>query len=134
MLSVKFFIGLIIVALLVTALVLFSDRIFPQNTGTPANPPTSFEDDLEGNSIDETVQSTSVTPESAESLVISQEDGLTLLNTHCSKCHVTSKLLQLKKSRADWEMTLAQMETLGVRLTGEERSILLNNLLSAANP
>lgn len=134
MLSVKPFIGLIIVVLLITALVLFSNRIFPQNTGTPANPPASFEDDLVGSSIDEPVQSTSVTPESAESLVIPQEDGLKLLNTHCSKCHVTSKLLPLKKSRADWEMALAQMETLGVRLTGEERSILIDYLLSAANP
>jgi hypothetical protein len=62
------------------------------------------------------------------------QDGPSLLERHCSKCHLVQSLQQIKKSRTEWERTLAQMEGMGVHLDDTEKVNLLNYLTTADKP
>jgi hypothetical protein len=71
---------------------------------------------------------TTSAPEPVASLEISIQDGQSLLEAHCSQCHLTHSLDQVEKSRGEWEMDLKKMETFGVRLGDSEKTILLDYL------
>jgi hypothetical protein len=76
----------------------------------------------------------SSTPETVVSQVTALEDGPSLLERHCARCHLVQKLQQTKKPRAEWEKTLAQMEAMGVRLEAAEKVNLLDYLTVADKP
>lgn len=61
-------------------------------------------------------------------------DGPALLERHCAKCHLVQSLQQIKKARAEWERTLAQMEGMGVHLDDTEKINLLDYLSEADKP
>jgi mono/diheme cytochrome c family protein len=124
---VNFLVALIIVAFLVAILVLLSG-------GTQINSAAGLMDDPQETVTIEAGERISITSKPVESLVSSREDGRSLLESHCAKCHLTQGLKQLKKSRSEWEVTLAQMEALGAHLNDAEKAILIDYLASAENP
>lgn len=134
MLSMRFFIALIIVALFVTVFVLFNNRIIPQNTGSQSNSQVVVEAEQSEPARAEADGFVSTTTEPAAFQVPSQIDGASLLESHCSKCHVVQALEKFNKSRSEWELTLTQMETLGASLSEAESVVLLDYLTSVAKP
>ena len=75
-----------------------------------------------------------VATEPAASQVPPIQDGTALLERNCAKCHIVQWLQQIKKPRSEWEMTLAQMEGMGVHLDGNEKVSLLDFLSKAEKP
>jgi len=134
MLPIKFFFALIIVALFGTIFLLFSDRFIPQSSSTDFISPAVAGDKQMETAKVETGELTSAVAESVETRAASRPDGPSLLESRCSSCHVTKGLEQFRKSRSEWESTLAQMEAFGVRISGDERVILLDYLSTADNP
>jgi cytochrome c5 len=55
-------------------------------------------------------------------------DGVTLLNERCNICHTLDRIEKAKKSRADWERTVALMVNKGARLEKDEQAILIDYL------
>ena len=72
--------------------------------------------------------------ETLESLAAPQLDALSIMDSHCSSCHVVQNLEKIKKSRTGWEDALAKMERNGVRLSDAERTVLLDYLATADEP
>ncbi len=62
------------------------------------------------------------------------QDGPSLLESHCARCHSTQRITHIKKSYAEWEKALAQMEAMGVHLDESEKVVLLNYLAAADKP
>jgi hypothetical protein len=69
-----------------------------------------------------------------ESLATPQLDALSIMDSHCSSCHVVQNLEKLKKSRAGWERALAKMERGGVRLSDAEKAVLIDYLATSDEP
>jgi hypothetical protein len=70
-------------------------------------------------------------PETKETAVIqapSMVDVQSIIESYCAQCHLVQSLLEIKKSRRDWEMSLQQMEKMGVHLSEAEKVILIDNL------
>jgi mono/diheme cytochrome c family protein len=61
-------------------------------------------------------------------------DGLSLLKSRCARCHTTQSLIQIKKSNAEWEKALANMEAMGVHLDESEKVILIDYIATADTP
>jgi hypothetical protein len=76
----------------------------------------------------------SSTSEPPASPVAPELDPPSLLKSHCAQCHVTRSLERFKKTQAEWETTLAKMETMGVRLDEAEKVVLLEYLAVADKP
>ena len=64
----------------------------------------------------------------------SLQDGASLINGHCARCHTVELLQQTKQTRAEWENTLAQMEIMGVTLSDDEKIALLDYLTGVNKP
>ena len=74
------------------------------------------------------------TTEAAGSLTVQEGSGATLLQTHCAQCH-SLKLLELtRKSRAEWEKTLARMERHTGLLGDTEKRLVLEQLTASDEP
>jgi cytochrome c5 len=73
----------------------------------------------------------SATTEPVTPQVTPLQDGLSLLESRCTQCHIAQWLMQIKKPRAKWEKTLAQMEAMGVHLDNSEKAVLLDYLALA---
>jgi hypothetical protein len=71
------------------------------------------------------------TPEPLATPVALEQDGPSLLKSRCAQCHITRSLEQIKKSQAEWETTLAKMETMGVHLDEAEKVVLVEYLAAA---
>jgi cytochrome c5 len=71
-------------------------------------------------------------------LVVTQEmslqDGASLINSRCARCHTAELIKQTKQTRAEWENTLAQMEKMGVTLTDDEKIVLIDHLIGVDEP
>jgi hypothetical protein len=134
MLPIKFFIVLIFVAVIGTGFILLSGDLIPQSTATSSNSPVSAGGDPADPAAVETGELISSTAEPFESPLLSQKEGPSLLEFHCTQCHMTQALKKFKKSRSAWEMTLGQMEEFGVHLDEAEKIILLDYLASVDNP
>jgi hypothetical protein len=65
---------------------------------------------------------------------MSIKDGHTILENICAQCHLVQTLLQIKKSRPEWEGVLQQMEMMGVHLSEIDKSVLLNYLVATEEP
>jgi hypothetical protein len=53
-------------------------------------------------------------------------DGRSILENNCAECHLVQSLLQIKKSRTEWEGALQQMELIGIHLNETEKVVLLD--------
>jgi hypothetical protein len=62
------------------------------------------------------------------------QEGQLLLQERCTQCHSLQKVLQVKRTRTEWKETLAEMESLNVKISDTEKSILLDYLSSVGNP
>jgi hypothetical protein len=134
MLPIKFFIVLIVVAVIGTIFILLSGDLIPQSTATSSNSPVSAGDDPADPATVDTGELISSTAEPVESPVLLQKEGPSLLEFHCTQCHMTQALKKFKKSRSEWEMTLTQMEEFSGHLDDTEKIILLDYLAPADNP
>jgi cell division protein FtsW (lipid II flippase) len=62
------------------------------------------------------------------------QEGPLLLQTRCTQCHPLQKILQVKKTRTEWEETLTKMESLNVKINDTEKKVLLDFLTTVDNP
>lgn len=74
----------------------------------------------------------SAATEPSESPVASPQDGSSLLQIHCAKCHSVKLLERTNKPHEEWERILLRMEKTAVHLTDAERSVLLDYLAATA--
>jgi hypothetical protein len=61
-------------------------------------------------------------------------DGGSILEAHCSQCHLVESLIQINKTPTEWEGVLQQMEMMGVHLAETEKASLLDYLTAAEKP
>ena len=64
----------------------------------------------------------------------SLQDGASLINGHCARCHTVELIKQTKHTRAEWGNTLAQMEKIGVTLSEDEKIVLIEYLTAVIKP
>ena len=123
--------SIFIITLLVAAFLLVSIPLLSENPDSTVNQSadihTAGATHLESQA-DRLPYSSTTTEPGAPSL--SLLDGPALLDQHCTQCHLTEQLFQAKRSRAAWEMALVRMEKLGVGLSEDETSILIDYLVS----
>ena len=62
------------------------------------------------------------------------QDGASLINSRCARCHSAELIKQTQQTRAEWEITLAQMEKMGVTLTDDEKIVLIDYLTGVDEP
>jgi hypothetical protein len=71
-------------------------------------------------------------------LVVNQEtslqDGASLLNSRCARCHTVEVIKQTKQTRAEWETSLAKMQKMGVTLSDGEKIVLIDYLIGTDEP
>jgi hypothetical protein len=56
------------------------------------------------------------------------QEGQLLLQDRCTQCHPLQEILQVKRTRTEWEETLAKMESSNVKISDTEREVLLDYL------
>ena len=56
------------------------------------------------------------------------KDGPALMNERCTVCHDLVRIQSAKKSRADWESTVAKQKAKGAKLTDAETTVLVDFL------
>lgn len=84
---------------------------------------------LEDDEVRENVdQGTSTAVESDLTQVAPQQNGKSILERYCAQCHLSQSLEQMRKPRSEWEGILRQMDRLGVKLSDDERTALLDYL------
>ena len=64
----------------------------------------------------------------------SLQDGASLINSRCARCHSVELLKQTQQTRAEWENTLVQMENMGVNLSADEKMVLIEYLTDIDTP
>lgn len=74
------------------------------------------------------------TPGAAQSLITPEGDGTMLLQTHCAQCHSVKILERTRKSRTEWEKTLARMEKYSGLVNDAERLMVLDHLAASDKP
>jgi hypothetical protein len=124
--------SLIIVAVIVPIFILIGYNLRLSSTVHPTNPSSTVPENPVPDPI--TIEDPARIAESDEAMPLSQGDVSALLENRCGQCHMTALLKQYKKSRAEWEMTFAQMEAFGLELNGEDGKLLLDFLFSIDNP
>ncbi len=62
------------------------------------------------------------------------QEGPSLLQTRCTQCHSLQKVQQAKKTRAEWERTLAEMKIFGAKISDTEEKALLDYLSNVNDP
>lgn len=67
-------------------------------------------------------------------LETSLQDGASLINSRCARCHSVELLKQTKQTRAEWENALAEMENMGVNLSDDEKIVLIEYLTDISRP
>jgi len=55
-------------------------------------------------------------------------DGKALMNERCGGCHSTERVQTAKKSKAEWETTVARMKAKGTKLNDAETAALIDFL------
>lgn len=129
-------IPIIFVILFTAILVARAANFIPPRPVTQKNPPSGIRDrsvEMVGVKIDG-YASISVPAEPAAPQVSTTQEGKSLVEVHCIRCHPVQWLKQVDKSRSDWKKTLEQMEAMGVPLEDSEKVILLNYLAIADEP
>jgi hypothetical protein len=125
-----------IVPTLAAGLVLFAAKSIPAST-TPL-PTTGL--GLQGlqtespkvpTEVDSSNLSTQAPTSSPETAL---QEGPLLLHTRCTQCHSLEKVLQAKKTRAEWEEALSKMEGFNVKISDLEKKVLLDYLTIVESP
>jgi hypothetical protein len=62
------------------------------------------------------------------------QEGQLLLQDRCTQCHPLQKVLQVKRTRTEWEKILSEMESFNVKISDPEKEVLLGYLISVDNP
>lgn len=62
------------------------------------------------------------------------QDGDSLIYNRCVRCHTIAVVTQEKRTRAEWEITLAQMEQKGATLSAGEKAVLIDYLTGVDEP
>jgi cytochrome c5 len=55
-------------------------------------------------------------------------DGKTLFENHCGKCHNLDRTKSKKKTREEWATTVFRMKQNGAAITDDEAKIIINYL------
>jgi len=127
------FISIIFVLIIAVMIVMATSGSLLPGTGTSISPTSDVRKLLVERTeaqIDTSVLPDS-SPEPVETQVESQDDGQALLQRECSECHAINLLLEIKKSRVEWEKTLSFMNGMGVHMDEAEEGILLEYLSAA---
>jgi cytochrome c5 len=127
MLSIRFLITLFVIAILAILVVFFNDRLITQISNPGFNSINVKEESAATKEVDPSTSLLS-TPESGINSGEKPLSGPSIMETHCSECHVIQVLEQNSKSRSDWEITLEKMGDFGLQLSQEEQDILLDYL------
>lgn len=127
MLSIRFLITLIIIAIIVIGVVIFNESLFIQNSDPELNSMSVIEEPTATEEVDPRAPLLS-TGETGTVPGDGQLNGPSLLEKHCAACHTVQFIELNRKSSSDWEITLEKMENLGLQLSQEERDILLDYL------
>ncbi len=53
------------------------------------------------------------------------QDGQTLLQTRCTQCHSLSRVTSIRKTEAQWRVTVTRMVQRGARLNSAEENTLV---------
>jgi hypothetical protein len=108
----------------------------PANIGTQIDAPPDVRDALVEDVVSQADAGgrVSATTELVASEATPMQDGLALLKSNCSGCHVIAWFDQIEKPRAEWEKAIDKMEAMGVRLSDTEKDILVNYLAVADKP
>lgn len=131
--SRHFLVTTIFGAVFAVILVLLASCSAPANSATPVDTPPDVRDVLVedvASQVDAGAR-VSATTEPATSQATPMQDGLALLKSHCSGCHVIAWFDQIEKPRAEWEKVIDKMEAMGVRLSDTEKDILVDYLAVA---
>lgn len=129
MLSVRFLLTFIVIAIIAIVVVLFKSSLFPQLSEPALNSKNAL---LESAGTEESDSSALLLP-TAETGIVSGErplNGPAIMEEHCSGCHAIQVLELNRKSRSDWEITLEKMKEFGLQLSQEEQAALLDYLES----
>jgi hypothetical protein len=125
-----------IVPAFVAALVLLAAKSIPANT----IPLSKTKSDVEGVQTKRSEVPTEVDSSnlSTQAPILSPEtalqEGPLLLQTRCTQCHSLQSVLQVKKTRTEWEKTLSKMESFNVKISDAEKKVLLDYLTIVDNP
>ena len=129
MLSVRFLLTFIVIAIIAVVVVVFKGSLFTQLTNPELNSKNVWGESAGSEEGDPGISHISAT----EPGIISEErplNGPVILEEHCSGCHAIQVLELNRKSRSDWEITLEKMEAFGLQLSEEEQAALLDYLES----
>lgn len=122
----------------IVVLVLLVANSIPASTVHRTNPTPDAREALaeriEEEQADAEVPIPTASTESTASETTPSPDGASLLESRCARCHIPQKLIQIERSRTEWEMILAKMEVLGVQLSEPEKIILLDYLSTIDEP
>ena len=121
---------------IVVVLVLLAVYSIPASTVHPTNSTSGVQDAMEKQvEIQSDVGAlNSTAQEPTASQAASSQDGLLILESRCARCHTAQWLKQTKKTRTEWEKTLAQMERMGVHLSDTEKNVLIDYLVFSVEP
>lgn len=124
------------IAVIVVLVMLVANSI-PASSAPRANPTSDARGALaeqDEAQVDAGVLIPTTTIVSTASEKTSLPDGPSLLESRCARCHIPQKLMQIERSRAEWELILAKMEALGVELSEPEKIVLLDYLSTIDEP
>jgi cytochrome c5 len=123
-------------AIVVVVLVMFAANSISASAVPSTNSTSGLQDALEERVEIQTDYGAlnSTTKEPAASQAAPPQNGLLILESRCAKCHTAQWLKQTKKTRTEWEKTLAQMGRMGVQLSDTEKDILLDYLVFIVEP
>jgi hypothetical protein len=121
---------------LAAAVVLFAAKSVPASTTPlPITEPGIQGVQTEGSEVPTDVGSSNLSTQTpTPSLETALQEGPVLLQTRCIQCHSLEKVLQVKKTRAEWEETLSKMESFNVKISDSEKQVLLDFLTIVENP
>jgi hypothetical protein len=125
-----------IVPVFVVVLVLLATNSIPAST----IPLSKIKSDLQGVQTKhsevptEAASSNLSTQAPTSSPATALEEGPLLLQTRCTQCHSLQTVLQVKKTRTEWEETLSKMESFKVKISDTEKKVLLDYLTTVDNP
>ena len=124
------------IAIVVVVLILFITNSIPASAVPSTNSTSSVrgvtekpgEIQTEVGALNSTVQEPDV------SQATTSQNGLSILESNCVRCHTNQWLMKIKKTPAEWEKTLTQMEIKGVHLSDTEKEDLIDYLVQNVEP
>jgi hypothetical protein len=121
---------------LAAAVVLFAAKSVPASTTPLPKTERGIQGvQTEGSEIPTDVGSSNLSTQTpTPSLETTLQGGPVVLQTRCTQCHSLEKVLQVKKTHAEWEETLSKMESFNVKISDSEKQVLLDYLTIVENP